>query len=829
MGRKVIAIWLSLIMMVSFVVIVDVSMDISLNVGGTTLYVNTTGSGGAYMKIQDAINASIDGDTVFVYNGTYYERIIVNKTINLIGEDRNNTVIDGYGDNDVINIDTIWVNITGFTIINGDTGVSIPYSSNNNIKDNNLFSNNFYDICLFFSSNNSIIGNNINDSNNGIYLWTSSYNNIKSNNVSSINYSGIELSYDSNNNQITYNNLSESTFGIMLHMSSSWNNIVGNNISNNYYGIILGISPNNNITDNNIYSNIYGINIAGSPKINITNNNFMNDGVTISGSELNHFDSHIIPQNNMVNGKPLHYYKNMVSIDINGISLGQIILVNCTDVNISNIRINNTDIGIEIAFSTVIMIKDNDILFNDVHGIYLYKSSNNTIIKNNVTYNKWRGIYLEFSMMNNISSNNVSSNEEGVTLVSSSKNILLENNIYFNTNEGINLILSSKNKASLNDFYYNGNSATLDMSDNNSVLTNNFMSSTGYDIYIHSLSRYNLIKGNNLAVEDWGIFIDLASYNDVIGNNVSSKKWRGIMLNEASYNNITGNDLFDNKYGVYLRLSSNNIIKYNNILSNDGGISLDQSTNNKFYYNNIIENVNQAYDNSDNGNNWNNSYPQGGNYWSDYTGLDLNSTPNQDIPPSDGIGDTPYLININSQDNYPLMEPIDNYTILNQGWNLISLPLIQADQNLIKALEMIDGYYDAVQWFDPTDPIDLWKHHKVGKPFNNDLFEINETIGFWIDIIPPEGAILLHNGTKPISNQTITLHPGWNMVGYPSLTSYNRTEGLNNLTFGQDVDLIQWYDAETQTWHDLGENDYFNPGRGYWIHASVECEWEVLF
>jgi hypothetical protein len=65
------------------------------------------------------------------------------------------------------------------------------------------------------------------------------------------------------------------------------------------------------------------------------------------------------------------------------------------------------------------------------------------------------------------------------------------------------------------------------------------------------------------------------------------------------------------------------------------------------------------------------------------------------------------------------------------------------------------------------------------------------------------------------------------MVGYPSLTSYNRTEGLNNLTFNQEVDLIQWYDASTKNWHDLEENDYFVPGRGYWIHTSVECEWEV--
>jgi hypothetical protein len=165
--------------------------------------------------------------------------------------------------------------------------------------------------------------------------------------------------------------------------------------------------------------------------------------------------------------------------------------------------------------------------------------------------------------------------------------------------------------------------------------------------------------------------------------------------------------------------------------------------------------------------------------------------------------------------------------ILKNGWNLISIPLIQQEQNLAEVLELIDGYYDAVQWFDVTDTSYPWKHFKVGKSFGNDLFELNETMGFWIHITQPGDTIFVYNGTTPTSNQTIQLHIGWNMVGYPSQTSYNRTVGLNNLTFVQEVDLIQWYDAETQTWHDLDENDYFVPGRGYWVHANVECEWEV--
>ena len=65
--------------------------------GSNTYYVNKTGSGGAFISIQDAINAANDGDTVFVYNGTYYENVIVNKIINLIGEHPDATLIDGGG------------------------------------------------------------------------------------------------------------------------------------------------------------------------------------------------------------------------------------------------------------------------------------------------------------------------------------------------------------------------------------------------------------------------------------------------------------------------------------------------------------------------------------------------------------------------------------------------------------------------------------------------------------------------------------------------------------------------------------------------------------
>jgi parallel beta-helix repeat protein len=304
----------------------------------------------------------------------------------------------------------------------------------------------------------------------------------------------------------------------------------------------------------------------------------------------------------------------------------------------------------------------------------------------------------------------------------------------------------------------------------------------------------------------------------------------GMKIYNSSYNTINNNNASNNLWGISLSFSSsNNTIRNNIVFNNNDGIGLFSSINNKIFHNNILNNIDQAVDNTNNSNQWDNSYPMGGNYWSNYNGFDSFKGPKQQIQGSDGIGDTPYIIDSDSQDNYPLMEPFtnktfDNYTDLKQGWNLISIPLIQENQELRKVLEMIDGWYDAVQWYDPNDP---WKHHKVGKPIGNDLSELNETMGFWIHITNPGDTTFLYNGTQPTSNQTIQLHPGWNMVGYPTLTSYNRTDGLNNLTFDNQVDAIWSYDASTQKWEEMGESDYFEIGKGYYIHAKSECEWEV--
>ena len=100
-------------------------------------------------------------------------------------------------------------------------------------------------------------------------------------------------------------------------------------------------------------------------------------------------------------------------------------------------------------------------------------------------------------------------------------------------------------------------------------------------------------------------------------------------------------------------------------------------------------------------------------------------------------------------------------------------------------------------------------------------------MGFWVHITEPGGVLLQCIGSPFSENQTITLYPGWNLVGYPSLRNRTRTEALNGLDFGTDIDSIWTYDAKVKQWKELDGSDNFIIGKGYWIHSLVKITWFV--
>jgi hypothetical protein len=166
---------------------------------------------------------------------------------------------------------------------------------------------------------------------------------------------------------------------------------------------------------------------------------------------------------------------------------------------------------------------------------------------------------------------------------------------------------------------------------------------------------------------------------------------------------------------------------------------------------------------------------------------------------------------------------------LKSGWNLISIPSAQSPMLLESVLDPIKGKYDSVQWYDPTDLTDHWKHHHTKKrPHMNDLHEINHNMGIWVHLTINYDTYLPLTWEKPTSNRQLLLKQGWNLVGYPASTNRLRNDALNNLEFDLDCDSIWTFNAITQKWVELGETDYFELGKGYWIHIKEDCDWLVF-
>jgi parallel beta-helix repeat protein len=225
---------------------------------GKWLYVGGSGPGN-YSVIQDAVDNTSDGDTVFVYHGFYHHHYpnnrgcidIIKKNINLVGEDKYSTIIDGKDELGIIHVDAPVVNISGFTLQYSNWfGIEIGFNwvESVTIHDNIITGHEDDDIIVWMGTNN-IFNNTISNSSCGIY-------------------------FNADNNKIYNNHIVNNSYGIHFAQSRSAN-IHNNLIGGNEFGIFseyCRATINNNNFIQNTYQAIFNQGLSFIAGIHWTQN-----------------------------------------------------------------------------------------------------------------------------------------------------------------------------------------------------------------------------------------------------------------------------------------------------------------------------------------------------------------------------------------------------------------------------------------------------------------------------------------------------------------------------------------------------------------------------
>ena len=275
MYRKGIALYIIIFLIsISLIPVFQSTVGGNLNRNESTIYLPTKLNGGTlyvggngpnnYTSIQDAVDNASAGDTVFIFSGLYEENVILDKSINLIGENRNTTIIDGNRTGTVIYINADDVRVESCAIQNAKydfyhAGIELLDADNVTLINNNIQNNYGFGIHIHDSTDTDLLiyGNLIINNSYGIYLVESSNLNI-SNNTILDNNDGIYIVHSSN---IGFFGNIVTNYGLGLHISNSFDVIISKNlITDNSNGIYNYDSTKILISENTVTENRwYGV------------------------------------------------------------------------------------------------------------------------------------------------------------------------------------------------------------------------------------------------------------------------------------------------------------------------------------------------------------------------------------------------------------------------------------------------------------------------------------------------------------------------------------------------------------------------------------------
>ncbi len=556
---------------------------------------------------------------------------------------------------------------------------------------------------IYFTNRHNVTIRNINmvGFNNGVFLNNSTQCHIIRNSMENVT-TGVYVYLGSNFNNISENSIVSYGNGVYIRESSNCT-ISNNNITceraDNKFGIYLYYSLNSTVRANTITECQACVYIYYSDHSTLFGNNLTNSGwdqdgggVWVDRSNFNKIHE------NYITGSKWHGIEIFRSSN-NSISENEIT--------------SNTNRGIMVnTFSNFNNITGNSIIEN-YKGIEASSSSyNNRITSNYLSSNTYEAVVLDYSWNNTISGNNIVDNSAGIMIGDSSGyNNITDNNIT-DCGQAINVIQGSYNYFHGNNLTNNYSGLSVRYSTGNTLRETTMVNNTcsfilnGYELshftnYVDASNTvedrpiYYWVDAHHASVsEDAACVILVECTNITVHNvNLSICNWQGVAL--AYSRNITISDSYianNDEYaiwlwnssecyivrnylkgfiGLQLDYSSNNTFFGNTLTAggNWGSVNLVQSHNNTFYHNNFTDNYRHFLIDDFSVNHWDYGYPAGGNYWDDYQdryspARDDKSGPSQNETGSDGIWDTPYTLNPNNIDNYPIVPEFPSLIIL---------------------------------------------------------------------------------------------------------------------------------------------------------------------
>lgn len=433
------------------------------------------------------------------------------------------------------------------------------------------------------------------------------------------------------NCKITNNEIQAEYGGISIRNTN--NHIIsGNKIDAKIQaGIAFGTSSYNTVTENTISTSIMvgGVDLVSSDYNTFSRNTI--HFISLYKSSYNIFEENNLPQGILIRNKS--NYNNITANNIidfnkltetNFMSSGSITLNGCEGNTVSSNTISNSG------------------------GIFLDTSSKN-VLKNNSVNGKGRGFEVSGSPQPSLSSfiNDIDDS-----------NTINGKKIYY---------LIDKNDLNINPSIYPNIGYLALVNCTRITVENTHLNNQGL---LLAWTTNSQIKNNDISNNYGnGMTLTLSSNNKITNNDINSNKGTGIKFTSSNQNIVSGNYITRNQNGISLSSSSgNNTITRNNIADQDTGVYFHVSSNNLIYSNNFVNNTKQVYDvswgapeqnfpgvPSPSKNIWNDDYPIGGNYWSNYT----NQYPQAIELDNSGIWNTPHIIDENNQDRYPLLNPLD--------------------------------------------------------------------------------------------------------------------------------------------------------------------------